>query len=65
MEHLLKIGTLLYVNIACQDLARVWRLTAEELLGYSPDVVVNFRDDDELTAIHHAVSGGDIEVQNN
>ena len=65
MEHLLKIGTLLYVNVTCQDLARVWRLTAEELLGYSPDVVVNFRDDDGLTAIHHAVSGGNIEVQNN
>ena len=44
---------------------QVWRLTAEELLGYPPDVVVNFRDDDGLTALHHAVSGGNIEVQNN
>jgi ankyrin repeat protein len=35
---------------------------AEEKLGYPPDLVVNFRDDDGMTALHHAVSGGNVEV---
>jgi ankyrin repeat protein len=35
---------------------------AEEQLGYAPDLVVNFRDDDGMTALHHAVSGANVEV---
>ncbi|XP_062510650.1 transient receptor potential cation channel subfamily A member 1-like [Corticium candelabrum] len=35
---------------------------AQEVLGYPRELVVNFKDADGMTALHHAVSGGNVEV---